>query len=131
MQAQTKQTLKIFWQHLQPYKVVVGVIAFLIVVAVGLDITQPILYRQLFNLIAGSRADISQPVMYIGLIFLIAVLYNFAWRIIIFLVDKYLDRVRIDLLNTCYRYIMSHSTAFFNNSFVGALVSKISRYDRA
>ena len=39
--------------------------------------------------------------------------------------------VMADLTNSCYQYLQKHSYNFFNNSFVGSLITKVKRYERS
>jgi ATP-binding cassette subfamily B protein len=53
------------------------------------------------------------------------------WRLQNFTNNFFQPRVMADLVNSCYQYLQEHSYTFFANSFVGSLVTKVKRYERA
>ncbi|QQS22941.1 ABC transporter ATP-binding protein [bacterium] len=131
MKQLTKQTLSIYWKATKPYFWPgVGLILFLLV-AIAVDLLQPLAYRGLFNSLADSNAPISEATRYVYYIFGLGLGTFIAWRVITTIVDVYFDEIRIVLLNHAYKYTTNHSIAFFANSFVGSLVSKITRFERA
>ncbi|MBI5530386.1 MAG: ABC transporter ATP-binding protein [Candidatus Doudnabacteria bacterium] len=133
MKSHTKQTIKIFWQHAWRYKWQVVVIILGILLVEGMQTYTPLVYRELFNLLAGPKTD-SIYRQGIRLIVIILVL-NFAriilWRLHNFTNNFFQPRVMADLTNTCYKYLQKHSSSFFNNNFVGSLVTKVKRYERS
>lgn len=132
MQSLTKQTLRIFWQHSKPYKLQIIIIALGLIAVLITDIAQPFLYRALVNYVSeADTISIAYPLKMVIYIFLMALLYNIGWRGIIMATNVFQGKAKRDLYQKCYNYVMGHSTDFFNNNFVGGLVSKIGRYDRA
>lgn len=132
MQRLTKQTLKIFWQHSKqyPFHIVVVVFGLLIVNAAGL--TQPFIYKNLFNYVAnGNTSSIVYPLKMTLVILVLALTYNLGWRVVVWAANIFEGQTKRDLLRTCYDYVLNHSVAFFSDNFVGGLVSKINRFDRA
>lgn len=131
MKQLTKQTLSIYWKATKPYFWPgVGLVIFLLI-AIAVDLLQPLAYRGLFNSLADTTLPISEATKYVYYIFGLGLGTFIAWRVITTIVDVYFDEVRIVLLNQAYKYTTNHSIAFFANSFVGSLVSKITRFERA
>ncbi len=133
MQYQTKQTLKTFWQHAWRYKWQTVVIIGGIFVVEGLQTYTPLFYRDLFNLLAGGRTEqiFNQAVKIILIILALNLGRIILWRIHNFTNNYFQPRVMADLTNTCYQYLQKHSYNFFNNSFVGSLITKVKRYERS
>lgn len=131
MKQLTKQTLSIYWKATKPYFLPgFGVVLFLLI-SIGVDLLQPLAYKGLFNSLADSNTSISEATKYVYYLFGLGLGTFISWRVITTLVDVYFDEVRIVLLNHAYKYTTNHSLAFFANSFVGSLVSKITRFERA
>jgi ATP-binding cassette subfamily B protein len=64
-------------------------------------------------------------------ILFLSIFYTLLWRGIGFSINYFQPRVMSDLLNTCYKYLQNHSYSYFNNNFVGSLVTRVQRYQRA
>mgnify|MGYP001581671763 CR=1 FL=1 len=132
MQSTTKQTLRIFWEHSKIYKLQIAIIVGSFSFVIASDLIQPFLYRALINYVAdGNRASLAYPIRIVLYIFLLAMLYNLGWRLVVAATNVFQARTKRDLYRTCYNYVMNHSASFFSNNFVGGLVSKIGRFDRA
>ncbi len=125
----TKDTLRIYWQHARVYRWRLFIVLFGVLISVGLDVFKPFLYKNLFNDLAlGNHQNIAPLIHIVYLILLVTSLNWLVWRIITFVNNVFQPRVMSDLLNTCYRYIQDHSYSYFNNSFVGSMVTKVRRY---
>ncbi|MEK7161807.1 MAG: ABC transporter transmembrane domain-containing protein, partial [Patescibacteria group bacterium] len=133
MQYQTKKTLKTFWQHAWRYKWQTVVIIGGIFVVEGLQTYTQLFYRDLFNLLAGGRTEqiFNQAVKIILIILALNLFRIILWRIHNFTNNYLQPRVMADLTNSCYQYLQKHSYNFFNNSFVGSLITKVKRYERS
>ena len=82
--------------------------------------------------ISQGRPESIEPVIRIVWTILFVAIARFAFaRSFNFVNNWFQPRVMADLNNTCFRYLHKHSTAFFNNTFVGSLVTKVKRYERA
>lgn len=53
------------------------------------------------------------------------------WRIAGFTAIQFQAACKSDLYQKCFKYLHGHSATFFNNNFVGSLVRRINKYDRA
>ncbi len=132
MQTTTKHTLRIFWEHSKKYPSLMFLIMLGLAIALGSEIIQPFLYKGLLNFIAdGNRDSIETPVRLVLLIALTGITYNIGWRFVVAMTNSFQGKTKRDLYRTCYNYVLNHSSAFFSNNFVGGLVAKIGRYDRA
>ncbi|MEK7077266.1 MAG: hypothetical protein AAB967_03485, partial [Patescibacteria group bacterium] len=128
-----KQTLKIFWDHAKKYpRQVVMLIVGILSVAALVTYT-PLLYRDLLNLLTrgGPGEIIPQAFRIVFFVFIANVIRQTLWRASNFANNFFQSRVMSDLTNTCYEYLQKHSLGFFNSSFVGSLVTKVKRYERA
>lgn len=132
MQKLTRETLKIFWQHAKRYKgaMVALVVGLLIVTAI--NVGRPFIYRELFNTMIGDGTN-KLPELYrlVVYIFAFGLVGQFTWRIMGHINAFFQPRVMSDLLNTCYEYLAKHSIGFFNNNFVGSIVTRVRRYQKA
>ncbi len=132
MQKLTKQTIRIYWQHSRRYQWYIFGIAFGVLVVLITDVAQPYLHRALINRVTeGDPTDFAPLLEIMWWIFAVLILYNSAWRFVVYLANKLQGKTKRNLYRTGYNYVMNHSTAFFSNNFVGSLVAKMSRYDRA
>jgi len=130
--ALTKRSLHIFWSHAWKYPIHVFVILIGAATATAIDVYKPFLYKDLFNALAGSGASNAEPLFHIAFqILIISIIHWAIWRAISLVNNYFQPRVMSDLLNTCYEYIHGHSYNYFNNSFVGSLVTKIRRYQKS
>ncbi len=133
MQSWSKKTLLIFWQHAWRYKWQVILIVLGILFVEGMQIYIPLVYRDLFNLLAAPKGGqvVSQATKLIVIILALNLLRIVLWRVHNFINNYFQPRVMADLTNTCYQYLQKHSYSFFNNSFVGSLVTKVKRYEKS
>ena len=133
MRSLTRKTLYVFWQHAARYPWQVAVLLAGVMTLTAFQTYIPLVYRDLLNLLAsGSPAEVFKPA--VGLVVFILIL-NFvkvtSWRGVNFVNNHFQPKVMSDLLNTCYEYLQKHSASFFNSTFVGSLVTKVRRYERA
>lgn len=132
MQKLTKQTLGLFWKHSIRYKLPFTVILVGVVLTVLSDVLRPFLVRDLFNSLADSTPDTGTNIMnIIWMLFGLSVFHMLSWRIVGFVNNFFQARVMSDLMNTCYRYLHLHATSFFDNNFVGSIVTKVRRLSRS
>jgi ATP-binding cassette subfamily B protein len=130
--ALTGQTLKIFWQHAKQYPLYVLIIAGSIFFANILDVYKPFIMKRLFDLLAkGGLNEYSLLVKTLWMLFFLNLLNWGLYRIAGLVNTFFQARVMSNLLNTCYAYLQKHSVSFFDNSFVGSLVRRITRYASA
>lgn len=131
MKANTKKTIKIWYNHLKKYKISVFFAIFTVVCATSIDSITPLFYKKFFDaLTSGQAQDIVINSM-IGILIqtlLVTLAAWVFWRLSGFLTGYFESHVMADLLNSSFRYLLRHSYSFFNNSFVGSLVKKVSRF---
>jgi len=132
MQSLTKKTFKIYWQHSNRYRWAVAVLVVGIILTTANDLIKPFFYRTFFNVLVGADPNKAGVLIRTITYILLLGLFNIGmWRVINFVNNFYQARVMSDLLNTCYEYILNHSQGFFNNNFVGSLVTKVNRFQRS
>src|SRR3989344_2396818 len=133
MQSQSKNTLKIFWQHAWRYKWQVISIAAGVIAHVILQNTGPVLYKRLIDVLTlgDTKSSLKPAMSVVWLILLISAFRLIVARAFNFINNYFQPRVMADLNSTCFEYLGHHSYSFFSNSFVGSLVTKVKRYERA
>lgn len=131
MQSITRNTLSIFWQHTKKYRWLIFFLVIFSAIQMSAEIVQPFFYRALINFVSGESGTDSNPINLVLLVSACAFLSNLAWRGVLFVNNRLQAKTKRDLLRTSYNYVISQSMEFFSNSFVGGLVSKINRFDRA
>ena len=127
----TKETLKIFWQHSWRYKwkvigILAGVFAFTL-----LQASIPLLYRDLINVLTSGYGNLNSALHIVVLILIANIFRLSSYRFANFVNNSFQTKVMADLMNTCYQYLQKHSYGFFTSNFVGSLVTKIRRFERA
>ncbi|MBU1203019.1 ABC transporter ATP-binding protein/permease [Patescibacteria group bacterium] len=134
MQYLTKQTFKIFWEHLLKYKwQVLFILSSITLASIG-NIIGPLLYKDFFDILSSSGDSIDKvPMLKIILMKVLAVymISWFFWRVSTFLTTYFQTHAMADISNSSFAYLHKHSISFFNNSFVGSLVKKVNRFSRA
>lgn len=130
MQTLTKQTLKIFIKHAAKYRWLFIFTGIGIMLANTAALIQPIFYKKFFDILSlkGSQSELIKLIIYI---FIAAWIEWVFWRISTFMSAFSQSRVKSQLTITCFDYLQKHSFTFFNNHFVGSLVRKVNKYDRA
>ncbi len=128
----TLQTLKIFLRHALKYRWHALIVVSGIFTANILDVYKPFLLKRFFDLLATGQTT-NYPELFHTLLWLLAL--NFSnytlYRIAGYTNVFFQARVMSDLLNSCYTYLQRHSVSFFDNSFVGSLVRRITRFASA
>ena len=134
MKYNTKQTLKIYWQHTKKYKWIFFVTVFSIVVIRLLDALVPIYLKNFINVLSlGGDKNLLIPQLFRILIIIAVISFSnwVLWRVATFLASVLESRVIFDLSNYCFNYLHRHSFAFFNNNFIGSLVKRVNRFTRS
>lgn len=134
MKQVTKDTFRIYWQHLKPYRGLVSVLVLVAFITACLDIVMPLFYKRFFDVLAaeGNSPDAIRQLM--SIIIQIAVVHSIIWvlwRVTTFGNNFLQPRVMADLTNTSFEYLHRHSYSFFTNRFTGALVRKVNRFASA
>ncbi len=134
MKQQTKQTIKIYWQHAKQYKL------FLFLTILGTVFTAitntlgPLYIKQILDLVSANNVDraVSQDLLKALAMFgLVSFGQWLSWRVAITAVIQYEAKVLRDLANSCFQYLHKNSFGFFNDNFVGSLVKRVGRFVRA
>jgi ATP-binding cassette, subfamily B, bacterial len=134
MENYTKQTFKIFWDHIKRYKISGFFIIFSITIGSITNILGPLLYKRFFDILTSGDEvtrniePLVQILVQVLVIYLIGWLF---WRIATFTNSYFQTKIMADLSNTCFNYLHKHSVNFFNNNFVGSLVKRVNRFSRA
>ncbi len=133
MQSLTRQTLKIFWQHARKYRWQVFLIFGSVLIVTAVQTGVATLYRNLVDVLASgtAQADIAPAVHLILLILGINLIEVVFWRVADLTNNYFLPKVMSELTNTCYQYLQQHSYGFFTSKFIGSLVTKVKRVERA
>ncbi|MDO8558544.1 MAG: ABC transporter ATP-binding protein [bacterium] len=133
MQTLTKRTLSIFWEHSKKYRLQAAVLVLGVFLFTVFQTYTPFLYRDLINLLASGRVpeNLEKAIYLVVLIFILNFVKISSWRVTNFVNNYFESKVMRDLTNTCYQYLQKHSVGFFSSSFVGSLVTKVKRYERA
>lgn len=134
MKQVTKDTFRIYWQHVRPYRGLVMLLITANFFATVLDVVMPLFYKRFFDVLASegaSAAGVSQLLAIIVQVVLINAVVWVLWRITTFGNNFLQPRVMADLTNTSFEYLHLHSYSFFTNRFAGALVRKVNRFASA
>ncbi len=135
MNTKPLDTLKIYWQQVRKYKLLLFLMFLALGVTTVLELIIPLYYKEFFNVLTGSisagnniAAELIRVLITIAFINIISwVLYRFTT----FANDYFQPYVMADLSQHAFDYLMRHSYGFFTNRFVGALVRKLTRLSRA
>jgi ATP-binding cassette subfamily B protein len=132
----TVAILRVYWQHVRPYKWLTLLILFMMGVGQAASVIVPIYYKRVFDLLSGDLSSGSLDifdVLFTTLVF-IALLNGIiwiGWHGAMFLNSWLQPRVMADLEQGSLRYLHEHSYRFFSNNFAGSLVRKVSRLARS
>ncbi|MDP2586813.1 MAG: ABC transporter ATP-binding protein [Candidatus Komeilibacteria bacterium] len=130
----TKQTFKIYWQHVRRYSLLGGVIVVSVILASSAHLIVPIFYKHFFDILAGSGEVADKAPLLVDLLVKALAFYLIGWvfwRIGTFGLSYLQNTIMVDLANSTFAYIHKHSINFFNNTFVGSLVKKANRFSRS
>jgi len=130
----TKETFKIYYQHLKMHRWSFILIVVSISLASAGGIVIPIFYKNFFNALTGTGSVDEKLFDMMRMIFMVLLL-NFItwvfWRIAGFASGYFQTHSMANLNNTAFKYLHKHSISFFNNNFAGALVKKVNRFSRS
>ncbi len=129
MKSLTSETLKIYWQHTKKRKwQAVEFVACVLIASVG-ELIPPLYYAQFFDVLSSSETrNIDSLVHILFIIIAIHISVWFFYRASELLNNIYKNYIMVDLSQTAFSSLHSHSIAFFSNSFVGSLVKKVKQY---
>ncbi len=132
MKQVTKQTYRLFWHHIRPYRLRFFAILTAVAIAVSLQLTLPLFLKRFFNTLADSAAIGLESAAGELITILLTILAIDAVVFVLFRASGFGNAslhsyVMRDVLNTCFEYVHQHSHRFFINTFVGSLVRQTSR----
>lgn len=134
MKENTKKTFAIFWQEIKKYKAA-GLLTLIGVVGgSALTVVTPLYFKKIFDLLGQPQPKdvlVPQIIQILFTILFIELLCWAFWRVGTFFASYFQTSIMASLSDTCFRYLHKHSFAYFNDTFVGALVKKTTRFTRA
>lgn len=134
MKYNSRKTLKIFIQHGKKYKLTFFVFVFSLAVASVANLLIPLYYKKFFDFLTSGDTGAAVRSQLLHVLFIISIYHVIQWsmwRIAQHSNNRFQPRVMADLANTCFAYLHKHSFNFFNSSFSGALVKRVTRFYRA
>lgn len=129
----TQRTFSVFWQHVRRYRWQFLVVIFSVFVVTLVQTYVGTLYRDMIDALSLIDKDeaVRQAIQIIIMILGVNMIEVTFWRIADFVNNAFQAHVMRDLINTCYSYLQRHSYGFFSSNFVGSLVTKVKRYEKA
>lgn len=132
---QTKSILRLYWQHVRPYKWSFFAIVVAVLFASGTEIIIPLYYKKFFDLISvvSPQRD-GQASILVRVIFTIMGFHLFtwiAWRTSGFFMSWRQPQVIVDISRSALAVLHKHSYRFFLDHFAGSLVRRVGRLERS
>ncbi len=130
-----KQVLQLFWKYLRSNKAVFFTSTVSALVWNGSDIVNPFIYKLIFDTLTNS--NLSKEIIYQKLVQLIVVLLVvscFFWifeRLYHYLRAIYEMKTRKKIQNEMLSTTLKHSFSFFENKYVGSLISNMRKFESA
>lgn len=131
MKQVTKQTFQVFVRHALRYPTSIVVITVGNVLTTAIDITKPLLYRQLLNMVAVDSDNLDFGSWLVVIITGLGIFGQLIWRVMGFSNSTFQPRVMSDLFMSSFERILQHSMKFFSDNFVGSIVNRIRRYPQS
>lgn len=132
MQLATRQTIRIFWDHTKKYRWQMIAVLFGMLIVPLFQVYTPLRYRDLIDVIAAGDAGMFDRAIHLVFLILFLNVVQTLSRRVMNLVSNFLEpAVMRDLSNTVFEYVQKHSYGFFTSNFVGSLVTRARRYERA
>lgn len=131
MKQNTKRIFSFFLKHLLRHKGLALLMFLSMTIATLAEIAWPIFVRDFLNTMSESSGDksmIANELMKNLAYILVNELINWGGYRGFEYTNVHLQcRIIADITNECFDYLQKHSFSFFNNSFAGGLVKKVSR----
>lgn len=134
MEYNTKKTLEIYLAHAAKYKLWGSLILIFVVSSAITNVIRPLFYKQFFDILVIDQPREAAVAGLVAVLVSIAIIQAVGWifnRAADFLWAIFELNVIKDLINTCFQYLHKHSFSYFNNSFTGSLVKRVSYFPRA
>lgn len=129
----SKQILKLFWQHAWQYpKYVIGLLIMLPVATVTLRLVPPIIAANILKRLSERDFDENDVWGSFGsdiVLYSVILIFGgiFAWRIVIYLIWKLQSYVERDIHRRMFKKFMDLGADFHANNFGGSLVSQTNK----
>ena len=126
--------LRIYWESLQKLSSVVVMIITLVAIASVIGIIVPLYYKDFFNVFAkGLTAEEAGRLLFgaISTVFALDLFSLVSRRTAMFKLIRLTQAVMTDLRARAFDHVIRHSHAYYTSVFVGALVQKLSRFQRS
>lgn len=123
-------TIKFYAKHLLRYKWLLVSTTIAAIMASSTAMGFPLIYKMLINtIVSADIKDVAvNSLLWILLVFVGLDIFNtLIWRVLLYSLSVLEVSVMRNILNECFEFIQKHSFNFFNNSFTGALVKRVSR----
>lgn len=130
MKKTTKQTFKIYAQHVKPYWLLASFVVLGVLGGVVVESIVPLYYKEFFDLLAGGYSESVRDEL-VRILVIVFGFHGLAWlayRVAIYSNTHMAARIMVDLANTCFDFLHKHSQQFFINRFVGSLVRRVNRF---
>lgn len=132
----TKQTIKLYWQHLSHYKIKSFFITTMVVGAVisGQFLVPLITANILDTLTQNNISDLSLSkdfAPYLAILALLLLIELVLWRVSIYLFWTMEAKIMKQLSERCFNFLMYQTHRFHSNNFGGSLVSQSNKFVKA
>ena len=126
----TRDVLKTFWQYSRPYMRSVVIIVAFVSMANAAEALVPWFFKKLFDLLEQQSPTTSNMQLFLPTILIMIGLNGLGWlcwRLTAYFNNRFQPKVKADLEENAFSYLLGHSLGFFANSFTGALVKRVGR----
>ncbi len=131
MKKYTKKTFQVFWEHIRIHKIIFFVIVFVVIIANVFGVIIPIYFKDFFDILSvgGDKSVVVGKMINILLfIAILKMIELILWEISNFLSINFYPKTIVNILNTCFSYLLRHSFSYFNNNFAGSLVRRVNNF---
>lgn len=130
----TKQTFKIYWNHIKPHWLL-GLIMFVsVIIASAAHLIAPLYYKTFFDILSSAPLPGAVGGVLVNILIQVLIVYAVGWvfwRSATFALSYFQNKIMVEIANSCFAYLHRHSVSFFHNTFVGSLVKKVNRFSRS
>lgn len=127
----TKETFKIYYEHLIKYKWIALLVIISVVIGSLGSVIVPLFYKNFFDVLTSDGQAVDKVGVLRIIIFKILAVNLITWvfwRLATYGAAYFQSHTMEDLYNSSFAYLHKHSVNFFNNNFVGALVKRVNRF---
>lgn len=129
------KTVRLYWQQIRKYKLLLFCLVSAMIVAYVSEVIIPIYLKSFFDGLADNTlhgAVLQQTLLHAWMVVIfLGLLRWFFYRAAGLMNCVFQPRVMIDLEQSAFEYLLGHSYRFYSNSFAGSLARRISRYGRS